>query len=602
MKLRNATKYGPRHIAVLAIAVLFSALSWAQSPTPEKAQPLLPLEPDFVASVNKQIDQIDSGLAAIPAMKTILPGREDLAKDLVETRINRYWAESLSAVAALATDIASKQEAGYDVSEFLPIVRDYLGSLPDSIEAAGSMPGVGKKFPDNSASVVDVAMFDEQLFLDAAFYDDSSWALKRGIDAARRLGLDTTDDESYLTARVEEVMANASVFLDRSARDVENLKAASTAMPEDAEIKAKLSLANARVKRTADVMQNNIALMAFLELSASAYKRQLVSVTGEVSAESLDAEVLQSHFADWSLVITDGIRHQAPGALLKFLIFVGIVFVFVQLGKFTELLVRKAFASSAVKASALLRRMVITASRNLVIILGLLIALSQIGISLGPVLTGLGIAGFILGFALQDSLANFASGMLILVYRPYDVGDMVEVSNGVFGKVERMSLVNTRILTLDNQTLIVPNNKIWQEVIKNVTYQDIRRVDLTFGISYHQDVDVAERVLREVVEADDRVLKDPELNIRLHELGESSVNFIVRPWVKTIDYWDVYWDMTKAVKQRFDAEGISIPFPQRDVHLFAGEPAVKNFVDSVSVDRAHTHIIDNDAPSDEDDG
>jgi small conductance mechanosensitive channel len=210
--------------------------------------------------------------------------------------------------------------------------------------------------------------------------------------------------------------------------------------------------------------------------------------------------------------------------------------------------------------------MIISTVTNITMLLGLLIALSQLGISLGPLLAGLGVAGFIIGFALQDTLANFASGVMILLYRPYDVGDMVDVG-GVFGKVDKMSLVSTTVLTIDNQTLVVPNKKIWGDVIKNVTAQRTRRVDLEFGISYGDDIEKAERILKEIVESHDKVLEEPAPNIRLHKLGDSSVNFVVRPWTKTPDYWEVYWDITREVKLRFDREGITIPFPQRDVHI-----------------------------------
>ena len=198
---------------------------------------------------------------------------------------------------------------------------------------------------------------------------------------------------------------------------------------------------------------------------------------------------------------------------------------------------------------------------------GILMALSQIGISLAPMLAGLGVAGFIIGFALQDSLGNFAAGAMILIYQPYDVDDFVEVT-GASGLVRKMNLVSTTITTFDNQTLVVPNSKIWGDVIKNVTAQKVRRVDLEFGIGYNDDIELAEKVLHEIVTASKKVLKKPEPNIRLHTLADSSVNFIVRPWTKTDDYWDVYWDITREVKLRFDREGISIPFPQRDVHLY----------------------------------
>ena len=200
------------------------------------------------------------------------------------------------------------------------------------------------------------------------------------------------------------------------------------------------------------------------------------------------------------------------------------------------------------------------------LLLGILIALSQLGIQLAPLLAGFGIVGFIMGFALQDTLSNFASGVMVLVYRPFDVGDIIE-AGGVMGKVSEMSLVSTTILTFDNQKLVVPNNKIWGDVIRNVTAQRVRRVDMTFGIGYSDDISHAERILTDIVVSHEHVLKDPEPVIKLHNLGDSSVDFVVRPWVKTENYWNVYWDITRRVKEGFDEEGISIPFPQRDVHL-----------------------------------
>ncbi|MFA0730340.1 mechanosensitive ion channel family protein, partial [Vibrio sp. 10N.222.48.A4] len=195
---------------------------------------------------------------------------------------------------------------------------------------------------------------------------------------------------------------------------------------------------------------------------------------------------------------------------------------------------------------------------------------SQIGIELAPLLTGFGVAGVIIGFALQDTLSNFASGLMILIYRPYDVGDMVKVA-GVQGTVKDMSLVSTTVQTIDNQRLVIPNNKIWGDVINNITAERVRRVDMVFGIGYSDDIDKAKSVLNDIILAHPLVLKKPEHMIKLHTLNTSSVDFVVRPWVKTDDYWEVYWDVTETVKKRFDEEGITIPFPQRDVHVYNHE-------------------------------
>jgi small conductance mechanosensitive channel len=196
-------------------------------------------------------------------------------------------------------------------------------------------------------------------------------------------------------------------------------------------------------------------------------------------------------------------------------------------------------------------------------ILGVFIALSQVGFALGPVLAGFGIAGFIAGFALQETLANLASGVMILIYRPFDIGDGVE-AGGAAGVVSAMSMVSTRILTDDNQALVVPNGKIWGGVIKNVTAEKTRRVDLSFRTHYGESVEKIEKLLADIVASHLKVLKDPAAIVKLHALDGASLQFIVRAWVKREDYWEVHWDLTRAVKLRFDREGIRVALPQHE--------------------------------------
>ena len=164
------------------------------------------------------------------------------------------------------------------------------------------------------------------------------------------------------------------------------------------------------------------------------------------------------------------------------------------------------------------------------------------------------------------TLGSFASGLMIMVYRPFDVDDYVSAA-GVEGTVKEMSLVSTTVLTLDNKVLIIPNKMVWSYTIVNFTGRDQRRVDLVFGIGYGDDIQQAINVLTEVASGHPLVLGQPGTKIAVDELADSSVNLFCRPWVKTSDYWAVRWDLTRQVKERFDAEGISIPFPQRDVHM-----------------------------------
>jgi small conductance mechanosensitive channel len=224
--------------------------------------------------------------------------------------------------------------------------------------------------------------------------------------------------------------------------------------------------------------------------------------------------------------------------------------------------------------SALLEDFLVRSVRWVVMAIGFIMALSALDVSIGPLLAALGAAGFILAFALQDSLSNFASGLMILFFRPFDTGDVVD-AGGVSGTVASMNLVSTTVKTFDNKEMIVPNNKIWGDVITNASGATERRVDMEFGIGYDDDLDRAQAILEEIVGAHPKVLQEPVPTIKLNALGDSSVNFIVRPWAKTADYWAVFWDITREVKRRFDAEGIGIPYPQRDVHLhLAGDAAM----------------------------
>ncbi|MFD0988164.1 mechanosensitive ion channel family protein [Methyloligella solikamskensis] len=217
--------------------------------------------------------------------------------------------------------------------------------------------------------------------------------------------------------------------------------------------------------------------------------------------------------------------------------------------------------------SKLLQAFIVTFVYWMILAIGLLIVISAIGIDVTPVFALIGGASFILAFAFQDTLGNLASGLMIMVNRPFDEGDYVDVA-GVAGTVKSVSIVATKVLTPDNQIIVIPNKQVWGQVITNVTGSKTRRVDLVFGIGYDDSIETAQKVLEETVAAHPMVLKDPEPNIRVSELADSSVNFIVRPWSKSEDYWTVYWDLTRQVKEAFDRAGISIPFPQRDMHVY----------------------------------
>lgn len=201
------------------------------------------------------------------------------------------------------------------------------------------------------------------------------------------------------------------------------------------------------------------------------------------------------------------------------------------------------------------------------IIMVLIAAAGQLGINTTSFLTIVGAAGLAVGLALKDSLSNFSAGVMLILFRPVRVGDFVTVG-GVSGTVEEITIFNTILSTPDNQKVIVPNNDVTTNIITNVTANPTRRIDMVIGISYDDDIKVARDVLRTVIENDSRILKEPAVRIAVSELADSSVNFVVRPWVKTSDYWDVYFDLTENIKIALDDAGINIPYPQQDVHLY----------------------------------
>lgn len=200
----------------------------------------------------------------------------------------------------------------------------------------------------------------------------------------------------------------------------------------------------------------------------------------------------------------------------------------------------------------------------------LLIVIEQVGIDTTSLLAILGAAGLAVGLALKDSLSNFAAGVMLIIFKPFNIGHFVEAA-GIAGVVEKITVFNTVFRTGDNKEIIVPNAQIYGGVIVNVSAKPTRRIDLVVGIGYGDDIKKARDLMFDVVNADSRILKDPACVIAVNELGASSVDFVVRPWVKSADFWAVKWDLLEKIKESFDANGVSIPYPQQDIHLFKEE-------------------------------
>ncbi|MGR8950189.1 MAG: mechanosensitive ion channel family protein [Gammaproteobacteria bacterium] len=257
-----------------------------------------------------------------------------------------------------------------------------------------------------------------------------------------------------------------------------------------------------------------------------------------------------------------------PNTYIPWAINIGIVVAILVIGryiaKFLLMLVRRALERA--NFDNILRNFICSLLKSFLYLVLLVIALDQLGFNTTSLVALIGAAGLAIGLALQDSLKNFAAGVMLVVFRPFSVGDYVE-AGGTAGKVEKVNIFSTTFSSADNKEIIVPNGAIFTDTIVNFSAKDKRRVEWIFGIGYDDDIRVAKDLIKGLIEADERILTSPDPLIVVGELADSSVNLTVRAWVKTEDYWAVKFDLIESVKMTFDDNGVSIPFPQHDVHL-----------------------------------
>ena len=551
-----------------ALALLvFASTALAQNATDGKGNEL-----------QQQLQNLDSGIAALRALDArIASVAEEDREALLFRRDERSFSLLLDQdklvrrVAELPADDPMRVEVEKRLTEDLLGVGDAVFGLLASVGQRISTYSAQLESLSGPSQIATEAYISSLELLRIQYFE----GLIDIIEGRALLGLASDDARGKISDALYLQAETFAGYLDFSGAALDEIQGRLDLDPTNADLDLTLKNMGNQHQLHLQRLQSLVAMMERLGLDESAYKSVLLRQGSGFSLKNLESDVVMSLLRDGWTALRELAVANAPDIVFRAIVFVLIILVFRFFARLTRRAVSAACNRSGVEMSVLLKDVMVSISSGTVMAIGFLMALSQIGISLGPMLAGLGVAGFVVGFALQDTLGNFAAGGMILIYRPYDVDDFVEVA-GASGLVKKMSLVSTTITTFDNQTLVVPNSKIWGDVIKNVTAQKLRRVDLEFGIGYGDDIEFAEKVLADILEAHDMVLSKPEYMVKLHTLGDSSVNFVVRPWVKTEDYWNVYWDITREVKMRFDKEGISIPFPQRDVHLYNAQTDVES--------------------------
>ncbi len=521
---------------------------------------------ELIAEARDLLAGIERDVAALDELQTQPKAAGSEEQALVELRRARASDDVLAKINEFVADVIELEQNGSEVTELHqaaekfvlridPLARTRIGELKAEIAALG---GQRDKAEGEARDRIEAKIARRDELLRKVFQ-----ATFQNVRNMRALGLDTTEARAHfgeaVTNRAEDTLSRLEIAEGK----VASLKTRVAANPEDAAGKVALDAEEAIKAVAVADLTAVIDMMAELHLDSTKYKQALIQSTGQISTDILDPRVVYGLFRQWFAALQKQVVENGPGWALKLLVISGILLLSHLLGRMVQGIVRRGLTASKLRLSQILSDTIVATSGNLVRILGLLIALSQVGFALGPLLAGFGIAGFIAGFALQETLANFASGVMILMYRPFDIGDTVE-AGGASGTVSAMSMVSTRILTDDNQALVVPNGKIWGDVIKNFTAEKTRRVDLSFRAHYGEDVEKIEKLLGDIVNSHPKVLKDPAAIVKLNALADASLEFVVRSWVKTVDYWEAYWDLTRAVKLRFDQENIRVALPQHD--------------------------------------
>lgn len=375
------------------------------------------------------------------------------------------------------------------------------------------------------------------------------------------------EGQSAPGAQIKDEVAISSIDT-RTLPLAENLES----VAQEAEVKAETeaekktallaALAELRTQRTTLIERFNVVIEE-LETKGGDVEEYVKyrDAVDEVIVDVSDTWAVWTYIKGWLASEKGGVKWG-----VNFSKFIGILALFYILAILIGKAVQKA-TESAKNMSQLLRDFINAFARRSIIAVGLIVAVSALNIPITPLIAIITAAGLVIGLALQGTLSNFASGLLLLLYRPFDIDDLIDAA-GITGTVSSMNLMSTIIKTLDNKVMVVPNNSIWGSVITNISRTERRRIDMVFGISYSDSIERAQAILEEIVHNHPDTLEDPPPVVRVHELGDSSVNFVVRPWVRPSNYWEVYWAITRKVKEEFDRRGISIPFPQRDVHLY----------------------------------
>ena len=590
MTLRPGTAcLGLLKAMALSLVLGVAPLGHAEEATEEAGPAELLNAPDARNPLQAAILQIDQEVITIQSLFEDIEGAPAWDRDAFQFRIDQRLRNLLERINRLAFEAAAS-EVEYDVRrqnrerliEHVDwTLRNILIRLRQIDQRIAEVRQERGDFDETTAGAVAEAFIQEQVRMRFAY----AHTLIDHLDARRRLALDPViaarlplppEDIQALVERTVQRYAERLVGQIRlDAQTLGELRNRRIEAPLNAELERAQQAVRRKQSRSLSNLETVIENMNRLGMDATEQRALLLQQRGLIGVELLERQIFFTIMQDRF----DGLQKRLVRSGPNF-VFRGVIFLLVLgLTALTARIVRKGVRAltDKVEFNRLAATVLVSVSLLLVVITGLVLAVGTLGVSVTPMLAGFGVAGLVLGLAMQDSLSNLVSGAMILLYRPYDVEDHIQVA-GASGIVKKMNLVATTINTFDNQVVVVPNKKIWGDTIINFTASRVRRVDIEASFSYAEDMEKVERVLREILNDHEMVLKTPDPNVHMGAMKDSCVTMMVKGWVKTENFWSATWSLTREIKRRFDAEGISIPFPQCDVYLHpagAGSRAIR---------------------------
>ena len=517
---------------------------------------------------SERLAQVNEMRSEIRALKIQIERAKGENKFALELELQEKVVSIMDQLFGLAGVLEQQNEAGIDTEN----LRDEVVSLVITASNAAdqAIDTAIDAFSRGRSTSAEFAGFDRIEF-EQSSVDQLEWIKMlfktkgKTILEIDRLGLKTENHKTNFVNRLVPFADTLSGQIRLISKEKSAIETTASGQPLSPELDLQLRALRTRELGTLNTLSAIVILMDKADLDTTRY-RQLLLQTGEVSTDLFNPRIVLGILKSELIKMAGHARDNVGAYVTRTIIFLLILLVFKLIANLVSYLILKSFESKRVETSRLMQEMLLALSSKGIMLLGFLVALGQLGVEITALLTGLGIAGFIVGFALQDTLANFAAGIMILGYRPFDVDDIIE-AGGVIGKVSKMSLVSTTILTFDNQTLILPNNKIWGDVIKNITLQKNRRIDMEFRVDYSEDIEQVKQLILQVIDGHEKILDDPAATVEMDQMTPSALIFVVRPWVERANYWPVKWELLRTIKEKLDKQGIKIPVARAGIEI-----------------------------------